>query len=300
MTTLITTPGIYPDIAADDYHGKEICDGPSISASGLKVVLDCPVKYWLGSPLNPDRPNEKRTKAKTLGDAAHNLLLLGEGWADRYFVVPDGFSAAHHKKWAHLLAEYEAAVARGATILTAKQHETVLAMYAALQKNETAVSAFANGKPEQTMAWKDKETGVWLRCRPDFLPNKLKLIPDYKTAENASPKAFRKAVWDYRYHVQAALYLDGIEAVTGERPRSFFFVAQEKEPPYVVEIYPLSERALWAGQIMMRKAVRRFAECLSADKWPSYNEEVVTLDLPAWADREVTENYWKEDAPIAA
>jgi len=300
MTTLITTPGIYPDIPGEDYHGREICDGPSISASGLKQVLDCPVKYWWNSPLNPQRPDEKRTKALSLGAAAHDLLLLEEGWQSRYFVVPDGFSAAHTKKWADLMPEYEAAVARGATILTAKQHETVLAMHAALQDHKTACAALSNGVPEQTLAWKDKETGVWLRCRPDFLPNKLTLIPDYKTAADASAKAFQKAVWDHRYHMQAALYLDGIEAVTGTRPRSFFFVVQEKEPPYLVEIYALSERALWAGQIMMRKAVQRFADCLSTDRWPGYNEEVVTLDLPAWADREVTENYWKEDAPIAA
>lgn len=74
--TLITTPGIYPDIPAEDYHGTEICAGPSISASGLKQVLDCPAKYWWTSPLNPDRPVEKRTKALNLGSAAHDLLLL--------------------------------------------------------------------------------------------------------------------------------------------------------------------------------------------------------------------------------
>lgn len=298
--TLITTPGIYPDIAAEDYHGKEICDGPSISASGLKQVLDCPAKYWWASPLNPQRPAEKATKALNIGKAAHDLLLLGGDWQSRYFVTPDGFSAAHHKKWADVMPEYEAAKENGLTILTAAQLETVHAMHSALQKHEVAAAALSNGTPEQTIAWQDKETGVWLRVRPDWLPNKLALIPDYKTAADASPKAFQKAVWDLRYHMQAALYLDGIEAVTGERPRSFFFVVQEKEPPYLVEIYALSERALWAGRIMVRKAIHRFAECLSANKWPGYSEEVVTLDLPAWADREVTENYWKEDAPIAA
>jgi hypothetical protein len=121
-----------------------------------------------------------------------------------------------------------------------------------------------------------------LRCRPDFLPDDLRFIPDYKSTASAAPKDFERSVFNYGYALQAALYLEGIAAVFGEDDRQFFFISQEKDPPYIVQPYCLSQSAYEYGRREMRKAINIFANCLNANKWPSYSEDFVTIDLPLW------------------
>jgi hypothetical protein len=36
----ITSPGVYSDVPLDIYHSQEICDGPSVSSTGLRRVLE--------------------------------------------------------------------------------------------------------------------------------------------------------------------------------------------------------------------------------------------------------------------
>lgn len=287
---MISEPGIY-DISADDYHRKEICDSPSISNSGLKLISDCPLRYWWNSPLNPNRPQEEKKAHFNVGKAAHDRLLLSDRWPLHYHVTPEGYNRAATKKWADELAAEQVAIEDGKIVLSHSQNEAVIAMADALRRVPMAAASFRNGEPEKTLAWKDKETGVWLRVRPDFLPRAKRLIPDYKTASSANPKDFQRAIWDYGYHRQAALYIDGIEAITGQKPEAFYFVVQEKEAPYIVSIIGLQDTDIEWGRLQNRQAIRTFAECLAKDRWPAYTEEPVTVMLPVWAERELQQKY---------
>ncbi|WP_454044387.1 phage recombination protein Bet [Cellulosimicrobium sp. Marseille-Q8652] len=99
----------------------------------------------------------------------------------------------------------------------------------------------ASGKAEQSLFWVDQETGVWLRARLDWLPNRVPgrrtIIPDYKTAVSADPWKFRSNAADYGYHMQHAMYLDAVEALGLANPApAFVFIVQEKTAPYVVTV----------------------------------------------------------------
>jgi hypothetical protein len=59
-------------------------------------------------------------------------------------------------------------------------------------RQRVRVAALSNGESEVTLAWQDKETGVWLRARPDFLPQKRLIVPDLKTAADGAPKGFQR------------------------------------------------------------------------------------------------------------
>lgn len=265
------------------YHGDhEICPGPSISSSGLKLLDRCPIKYWLQSPLNPDRAPRKTTRALNMGKAAHDVIGLGEDWPSAYHVTPEGYSRAATVKHAEAIAEEQAAIERGATILSFAEAATVREMAARLRTNELADVLFSDGEAEVTIAWQDRETGVWLRVRPDWLPHGGRFIPDYKTAADASPEGFRRALDSYGYHQSAALYLEGLEQAAGMRPEAFMFVVQEKEAPHIAQIYQLDEGARSWGAAINRRAIRKFADCLSRDRWPGYGRDIEMIDLPPW------------------
>lgn len=290
---MITKPGVYPNISLTDYHGAEICVGPSISASGLKRIADCPLKYWYYSALNPNRPEPKQSDDLDLGSAAHDLILDGVGWPDRYHVLPPGFSRAASVKQAEAIAEANAAALAGKTLLKRADHDTVLAMAEAI-KAHPIHKQLSRGKAEHTIAWQDAETGVWLRCRPDFLPDHQRFIPDYKTTKSAKPSDFARDVLNYGYHLQAALYLDGLESVFGVAHRDFYFIAQEKEPPYIVQPIALDEEYLSWGRKLIRQAIRTFAKCLETGNWPAYSDDFATVSLPKWKAIELETTYTGE------
>lgn len=301
MSALITAPGCYDGIAAEDYHGREICWQPSISSSGLKTIIDkSPLHYWWNSPLNPNRPAESQSRHFSIGKAAHDILLLDERWPERYHVLPADFDAKATKAQAEAHAARNAAIKAGMTILRHEDAQLAEAMAAAIASNPFAKAALTNGAPEQTLAWQDRETGVVLRARPDFLPAKRQFIPDLKTAADASPDAFRRAMASFGYHQSAALYMDGIEAVFDQRPAAFFFIVVEKEAPHCVALYQIPEDDIQRGRMLNRKAIQTFADCLSRDKWPGYADDVTPLPLPAWEQRQIDQAAEAGDLSYAA
>jgi hypothetical protein len=281
---LITVPGIYPNISDTDYHGREICPGPSISSSGLRTLLmQSPAHYWWDSPLNPDREPAEPSKALKLGSLAHTWLLEGEVFVDRYMVVDDDLNL--NSKGGRLAKED--AAEQGKTLIRKKEMRAVQAMKAQMERS-MAAPLFADTRTEMTLAWKDDETGVWLRTRFDALPpSPRRILPDYKTAESAKPSDFERSIANYGYHMQAALYMESIRAVTGERPERWLFVVQEKAGPYAVSVLQLRPETLVLGRHMVRRAIRIFADCLAADRWPTYSDNAEPVGLPRWAENQM-------------
>ncbi|MDX2458705.1 MAG: PD-(D/E)XK nuclease-like domain-containing protein, partial [Gammaproteobacteria bacterium] len=265
----IAEPGIY-DVPADLYHADP-CAEPSIGAGGLHTLItDCPALYWHASALNPLRPAFD-TKAYLFGRAAHLLLLEPQRFFAGVKILPHGFRANSDAGKAVLGAARRV----GQMVLKMAEFEVLVAMKTAVMAHDFAGMAFLDGQPERTLVWRDTETGVLLRCRPDFLPANGRHIPDYKTAASARPDRFVRDAYAFGYHMRAAHYLDGIAAVTGTAPDSYFFVVQEKTPPYLVTCVTLDSAAIDWGRIQNRKAIHLFADCLAADRWPGYADEVV-------------------------
>ena len=226
--------------------------------------------------------------------------MLSDRWPECYHVLPEGFSYAKTKQFADAIAEAEAASQLGNCVLRYEEAATVMAMAESLRANQFAAAALSNGESEVTLVWQDPETGVWLRARPDFLPAKRLIIPDLKTAADGSPKAFARAIAQFGYHQSAALYADGIKTIFGALPTNWLHVVMEKEPPHVVSLYELPGEDIERGRWLNRKAIRRFAECLSADKWPGYADEPMQIGLPSWARKQVDDDTTLHDAAWSA
>lgn len=278
MTTLITTPGVY-DLPLEAYHADP-CPTPSLSASGMKKIIhDCPARFWWDNPrLNP-KAEEKRTKALDVGTAAHAWIIHGESFVDSIAVMPPELDLRSNAGKAFAVQ----AEGEGKTLIRSHEFEAIKAMRDAVLRCDLARLALENGQPEQSLFWQDEETGVWLRCRPDWMPTALRFIPDYKTARSCVPADFERSVDEYGYHIQAAHYLDGIGKVTGHQPDAFFFIVQEKQAPYLVSVCALSEEAMHWGRLLVRRAIRVFADCLERDWWPGYDGNVATVGLPGYA-----------------
>lgn len=281
---LITKPGFYDGLPDYFYHGN-CCDTPSISSSGARKIVDvCPEGYWAESPLNP-RYERKESKTFDFGHALHCI-----------FLEPDRFSASVQELDFEDYRTNESKLAKqsaydtGRIPLLKEDMKKVWRMREVLKAHPIASKAFGDGVAERSYFAKDKETGVWMKARPDWEMTKAHIINDYKTTKSANPKDFPKSIYNFGYYIQQPWYIEVIKQVTGISFDEWYFIAQEKEEPFLVSVIELKPEAIEFGRKIMRAGLRKYADCLASGKWPGYRDPtrpdqdgVITLDLPAYA-----------------
>lgn len=279
---VVTEAGVYDGIPNDEYHRDPVA-GESLSFSGAKKLLPpyCPAVYrW-----EQDHPVHK--DIFDFGSAAHQVVLGDPN--DRLALFDaDG--------WRTNAAKAHKAEAQAAGLIPILPHQLTIVdeMAAAVRAHPLASKLFepGTGKPEQSLFWQDEATGVWRRCRLDWLPfargGRL-VIPDYKTAESADPETWSKSAANYGYHQQAAWYSDAVRALGLDEDPAFVFVVQEKDPPYLVTVIELDEVAVHIGRMLNQQALLTYAECKQNDRWPGFSSGVVLQPLPSWYLRQYEE-----------
>lgn len=265
----IDRPGIY-DISMASYHG-DCCVGPSISSSGLrKIFLKSPKHYWKSSYLNPNRKPDKETEAFILGRAAHHLLLGEEDFSTLFIMrpdeAPDGTGRAWNGNNISCKAWLKAQEKAGRTVLTPTQVEAIRGMARALADDPMVQAGILNGDIEKSIIWKDKTTGIWLKARPDAIPNDSGDFCDLKTTA-AIGYDLDRDVSKYRYDMQGALTGMGVREVLGRDMESFSFCFVENDDPHSVDTLTLINEDIGLAEKDIRVALDTFAWCLETGIW---------------------------------
>ena len=270
-TTAPSEPGIYSGLSNADYHA-----GPGISKSGLDLIARSPLHYW-DAYINPSRPQRVETPAMAFGTAVHTAILEPHDFA-RWIVMDkvDGRTTAG--KAAKAEAEARAA-AEGVPMIDSATLATIKRIATQVEDHPMIGHILDTGVPELSVYWVDEDTGVFCRCRPDWLG--ANCVLDLKTTEDASPQAFMNSAYTYRYWVQASFYMDGL-AANGLNMFEFIFAAIEKSSPHAVMAYPAGDALIAAGRREYKRLLRTYADCLAGGDWPGY-AGVWELALPRWA-----------------
>ncbi|ORL93439.1 recE [Prescottella equi] len=274
----MTTPvvdGIYDGIPDHVYHS----DTASLSSSGARAILKSPAQFR----YEQDHPRPPR-KAFDFGHAAHSLVL-GAGAELRE--IPVGLLASNGavstKEAKAFVAE---ARADGAVALKPEEYAQVHAMAAKLLDHPYARALMeAEGQAEQSIYTTDPDTGVRLRSRPDWMtrPGPRLLVVDYKSTTDADPRVFERHAADFGYHCQNAWYLDQVIAAGIDDDPEFLFIAQSKEPPYLVSVTRFGPEDVEEGRRRNRRAINTFADCNRTGQWPGWEHDIYPISLPKWA-----------------
>jgi len=274
----ITKPGMYSQIPLALYHGQEICDGPSISSSGLRQLnpqRGSPAHFYARWSGNPDRVEpETEKKEFVLGRAVHHLLLGEPHFAKLFVQQPAEYPGQHGvlKPWsnnAHYCQRWNAEQAKlGRSILDPKQIGQIRAIAKSVGSHPFA-NDILHGLIERSLFWKDKETGVWLKIRPDAIPTDSADFADLKSTTSVVYSSLAKSINEFGYYQQAALVREGCKIVLGMDMQTFTFVFVEKAPPFAVRDIRLEAEDMDRGQRMNRACIRTFAKCLKDKRWPA-------------------------------
>lgn len=172
---------------------------------------------------------------------------------------------------------------KGKLILDAKDWDLLENMLSAVKAHPDANSLLeAKGVVEETFIWKDADTGVICKCRPDKrileAPNGLpdNMVIDWKTAKSCDVRELTYAIESRRYHVQAAFYLDGIKAVLGHDVGPFVNVFIEKGSQLRVVLGVINDDDIETGRQIYKMELAKIAEAQKSGIWGGF----VDFSLP--------------------
>jgi hypothetical protein len=283
----ISEPGVYA-LPIEVYHGQPTV-GPSISSSGLRTIWSqSPAHYFVDSALNPKRAPQPDRPAFALGRLAHKLLLEGsDGLADEFVTRPEQWS-----DWRTKAAQEwrDGQIAAGKTVITDADLAAVTGMAESLARHPLVEAGILDGFVERSLFWKDAETGVWLKSRPDVVPRASGLFSDLKTTNSVADSDLERSLADFGYHMQAGLVGMASEAVLGRPMEEFALVWVEKAPPHCVRVTVLTGEDLDRGRQQLRRAIDQFAECIAIGEWPGpggSRRDAEYLTLPPWAAKQI-------------
>lgn len=256
------------------YEEYDKMEGVSNSKLSKLAISPAHYKESLETP-------QKQTEALTFGSLLHCLVLEPQNYARDFAIEPEVNRRTNDGK--EILAEFYETNS-GKTILTENQFEL-----ASILKENIFAHPIANkllsgkGENEISLFWEDEETKVKCKAKLDRI--KSDIIIDLKSARSAKPEDFARQLYDLGYYRQCVFYLNGFKECYQKEAKGFVFIVVEKEPPYNVVVYELSELFKEIGKIEISDLLQVYKECIETNNFYGYDgtePKIHTLDPPKW------------------
>lgn len=281
----IEAPEYIEDLPPEEYHN----DRSRMSSSGIVKMLHSPrqfLKFWSGYEEDEDADHFR------IGRAAHLMLLEPKKFREIYVVEPvhqgwtkDGkpTTSTNAQSVKDAAAAWLLAQPKGACIVTQEELDDIVGMIESVLEHPVACEMLKSGKPETTLRWTDRETGIRCKARPDYLVNDrngdLHLI-DFKTTRDIRAGIFSADAHRLRYGTRMAFYHDGVVEALGRQPKTITLIAAEKKSPYEAAVYPLDDSWFENGQREYRHSMKLLEKCLKTGKWPAQQVTAQVLSMP--------------------
>lgn len=315
LNSIITQPdfkGTISNLPSWMYHQ---CAG--VSRSTL-TELDKSLSHYIEKKKNP----RKATKDMNFGSGFHDYLMLPDEFAQNFAIEPDkkaipdlletvddlkaaltelGLPTNGRKKddhiktllagnpsaqiWDVIQSKFEAEC-QGKIILTNEEFSRIKLMVKSVNNHPT-LNALRSHEVifEQSFFWRDPESGLLCKCRPDviFITPNLFLPGDWKTTETASFESFQRTIGKFGYHIQAPYYLDGINLVLEMAVENFMFIPVEKEAPHELSLFAIDAAAQEVGRNKYKKHLQTLAAFeANLTPWLGYPKEIQNISVPSY------------------
>ena len=289
-------PGYYYDLSNEDYHGSF-----GFSSSQVKTLVEKTPAH-LKHSFTAER---ETTVAKSVGQALHTLVLEPHKFEAEFIVPPEinRRTKAGREEWADFEKQ---AKDKHQTLITQKQLDEARQM-AKLQTcidgemvpHPIAHLLLKDVIPESSVYWwynamdpdDDGDYRLMCKVRPDALSRLHPVVIDIKTTKDASFSGFSKDILNYKYHLSAAMYLEGVnqckpllQDIGFFAYTKFVFICVENFEPYLTAVYEMSPEYLDLGKQLYRLSIRKLQQGMRED-WPGYPDEIRLIDPPPWGNR---------------
>lgn len=274
-------PGIYEDMPNDVYRSKT--DWVSISELGLFSRAPALYEYRIlkGNKTPP-------SKAQREGTIVHEAILEPASFIENHGALPIGCDL-RTKLGKDIKARLEAESPKK-QFLPYEDHERYVACAELAYQRYGDVLAL--GQPEVSYFWIDDDTGMKCKARADMLFMTEKKILDLKTTQDV--EGFSESVTKWKYHRQAAFYLDGISKVTGQKWTDWEWLAVSHEEPFLMTIYEAQKEDLDLGRYEYKRMLLELKKCQEKGVYPALPLRSGKCGVAGWYHMKVLEGNNKK------
>lgn len=279
---------------------NEFLKNRPLSYSSLKAFAQSPAHYI--SYLNAPR---KQTPALLFGNIVDCIVLTPDKFKERFVVKPE-FKLS--RKYGTTKTEKEAKAIELASLAIVEQNwrdenadktwikiemiDEATLIKDAIDKNQASSEMLLRWTKKQLkLSWEqkfmsgDEEFKLPMIAYLDGAGDEV--IGDLKTCQRSFPIDFIKDAYNYDYHLQAAIYLEGYSSVWHKYP-PFFHIAAEKSEPYGVSVLKADSNFIKLGKQQFERLLQEFKMCMDNNLWHmSYDFRTTwgysELTLPGYA-----------------
>ncbi len=257
----------------DIYHA----DKTALNSSAFKKLFKSPAAF-LAHYLYP----QKTTEALNFGKFAHMSILESQRYEKEVCITPD-FGDLRSTKNKLFKDQWMDSHPDVKHFLSEKDATTIAEMRNSVLKHKDAAAFIKGSKAEMAGYFRDPQTGIKCKIKPDLLNLNLKALIDLKTTQDSSKEDFSKEIFNYRYDIQMAFYAEGIRQITGSSIDHHIFISVEKTPPYECSVWSADEYMMQRAVQEVREKMELLLECIQKNKWPQSQKEIEAISMPVWA-----------------
>lgn len=283
--------GVYTDISIEDYHENK----SHISTSSLKRAKKSLKEFeWYRS----GKMEDGKKLHFDFGNAFELALCEGVDAMLKEVYIFDienrpekdkGITSKINQSWKKEIFASNKLVINGTG---AESLETIYAMLDSCNDDPTIKNIIFDKEALEFQAsifWKDPNTGLNLKTRPDLVQPTRSIIVDVKTTIDGSPSKFGRDSANYDYPIQAIQQIDGaIESGLMESVENYFYLVVEKVAPYNATLYELETTDIEWLRDSYEGLKNKVAGALESGDFKGYNYAsenkygIIPLEIPIY------------------
>lgn len=229
--------------------------------------------------------DEKESAAMLLGELVHCLVLEPDQVLERYVgeIKVDRRTKDGKAAYARFIQQ-----ANGRLIVDESTFEKAAQMATNVIGQELADAALKGCLIERSITWRDDESGLTFKCRPDAYNPDNGVVVDLKTTKDASYRGMQGSSARYGYFLQAAMIREAL-LFHGLKFSKYLLLCVENSEPYAYRPLIIGDDALDSGLNEFNYLKKKLATCLHENKFEHY--PLAELLYPSWAEQDFTEEY---------
>lgn len=264
-----------PGMTDEEYHA----DQTAVGSSNLRLAFDSPKAFRQRFFYREEKPS---SEALRLGKLIHMAALEPERFEATYKVCPDYGDMRSPARRAQR-DEWLAQCAPG-TVVVKNQAELdqINAITRSILSHRRGKDFMREGITEMPGFYRDPDTGIRLKIKPDFISVDGIRLNDIKSCLSSEHRAFSNQVYQARYDIQMFMQAEGIYRITGKFPDVISLIAVEKLPPYEAAIYFFEREDLYQAEVDYHAALKKIKTGIDKNYWPQRQTEIERIKVPQW------------------
>ena len=289
-------PGRHENIPAAAYHASE-----GLGSTAIRTIAEHSVAHYLSM---------QETPAMRRGSIHHAAVLEPERFDETYVVAPRGpcpkcpsgrksmvgATHCHQHGGKQESQEWHDSLPVGTEVIDEDEKTQALELAAGVRASvarseyprlleggarEVSYCARAVPTDDGYRITTDGDEGIVVRGRVDIdYPGLAVDLKGVSQLEMLLPRKWSWRIHDHGLHIQAALYVDIVEAVTGKRP-VWGWLVHQAAPPYATRLFECSEDDIEDGREAVAIALNRWQTYLeTGDPWAGWPTQRETVARP--------------------